>query len=103
MDRFIDTIREEALQHIEKNDNLYLYGSRARNDNGPDSDWDLLFLTGKDYTSDENFEKYIYPLVLLGQKKQQEISVLAYSKAEWKRNSPSLFYLNVMNDKIKII
>ena len=35
---------KEAIRRLEPNAEIILYGSRARGDAGPDSDWDLLVL-----------------------------------------------------------
>ena len=100
---FIDKIKTEALRHLDKEDQLYLYGSRARNDNMQNSDWDLLIITSNHYSHNDSFDKYIYPLVLFGQKEREDISVQTYSQDEWNEINPSLFYLNVMKDRIRII
>lgn len=68
-------IIKETKRHLEYKDNLYMYGFRAR---------------------------IIYPLVPLGQMNGKEISVLSYSKEEWEQFNPSLFYMNVMKDGIRL-
>ena len=100
---FLSQIKNRALRQLEPGDKLYLYGSRARGDNNPDSDWDLLVITKKRYSNAQSFDKYIYPIIHFGQEKQQEISVLAYSTPEWESLKSSPFYTNVMNDRIIVI
>ena len=43
----ISSIKEIAGKTLPANSSLLLYGSRARGDNRPDSDWDLLILLDK--------------------------------------------------------
>ena len=43
----IDSIKDIAGKTLPTNSTLLLYGSRARGDNRPDSDWDLLILLDK--------------------------------------------------------
>ena len=43
----ISNIKEIASKTLPANSSLLLYGSRARGDNRPDSDWDLLILLDK--------------------------------------------------------
>ena len=45
---------------------LYLYGSRARGDFKPNSDWDLLILLNKDKEEYSDFDTYSYPFIALG-------------------------------------
>ncbi|MBQ2096680.1 MAG: nucleotidyltransferase domain-containing protein, partial [Bacteroidales bacterium] len=40
----IEMLREFASKTMEPGSKVWLYGSRARGDNGPNSDWDLLVL-----------------------------------------------------------
>ena len=43
----ISNIKEVAGKTLPANSSLLLYGSRARGDNRPDSDWDLLILISR--------------------------------------------------------
>ena len=45
---------------------LWLYGSRARGDNRPDSDWDLLLLIDKAVQQLKDFDAFAYPFLEMG-------------------------------------
>jgi len=81
---------------------VILYGSRARGDDRPDSDWDILILT--DYPVDLNKERVfrdnLYDLEL---ETGEPFSVFVYSKNDWtskQRITP--FYNNVIREGVKI-
>ena len=100
---FLSKIREQAIPLLDKGDELYLYGSRARGDENLSSDWDIMIITINNKTEDESFEQYIYPLVSFGQKNNQELSVLTYTAKEWEERKTTPFYHNVMKDRKKIL
>lgn len=81
---------------------VILYGSRARGDDRPDSDWDILILT--DYPVNLNKERVfrdnLYDLEL---ETGEPFSVFVYSKNDWtskQRITP--FYNNVIREGVKI-
>ncbi len=53
------------IQKIEPTAQLILYGSRARGDARPDSDWDLLLLTEKPKVSFQDEMKIRRPITLV--------------------------------------
>ena len=61
----ISSIKEIAGKTLPANSSLLLYGSRARGDNRPDSDWDLLILLDKPKLSSMDYD-YGYPFRELG-------------------------------------
>jgi len=69
----IDNIRQVASNVLPKGSKLYLYGSRARGDNRPDSDWDLLILLDKPKLSSQDYD-YGYPFREFGWDIGEEIS-----------------------------
>lgn len=79
---------------------VILYGSRAREDSGPDSDWDILVILDKPKVEPSDFNKIMYPLYELGWEKGQHFSVKLYSKAEWLKRSYTPFYKNVESEGI---
>ena len=81
----------------------WLFGSRARGDNRPDSDWDVLLLLDKDKVSDEDFDRYSYNLVELGWDVNAEINPLLFSKKQWaEQNRKSIFYHHVMDERVRL-
>ncbi|MDR0565764.1 MAG: nucleotidyltransferase domain-containing protein [Prevotellaceae bacterium] len=85
------------------NDRVILFGSQARGDAQPDSDWDLLVLLNRDGKityADEN--KYAYPFAEMGWDYGAYISVKMYTAKEWEQRSFTPFYHNVENDGILI-
>ena len=61
----ISNIKEVAGKTLPANSSLLLYGSRARGDNRPDSDWDLLILLDKPSLTFKDYD-YGYPFTELG-------------------------------------
>ena len=54
----IQTLKRQILP----NEKVILFGSQARGDARPDSDWDLLVLLNKEKRSFmEDYDKYAYP------------------------------------------
>lgn len=100
---FLLEIKHTALSVLDKGDSLFLYGSRARGTSTSTSDWDLLIITKDRHSEDNAFDKYVFPLVLFGQQKEQAISVMVYSPKEWEKRKSTPFYQNVMNDRIRVL
>jgi predicted nucleotidyltransferase len=77
-----------------------LYGSRARRDARPDSDWDILVIVNKEKTDISDYERIAYPLYDLGCESDASISVNLYIANDWNRRSFTLFYKNVETEGI---
>jgi len=78
---------------------VWLYGSRARGDAKPDSDWDLLLLLDKDKIEDDDFRRFCYPLIEFGWTFGADLSPQMYTKKEWKEMSILPYCQNVERDK----
>ncbi|MBR4505454.1 MAG: nucleotidyltransferase domain-containing protein [Bacteroidales bacterium] len=94
----IARIKETARRVLPEGASLWLYGSRARGDARPDSDYDLLILIDKD-TLQERDTDVIYDLAELGWDLSAEINTHAYPRGKWNSWSYSPFYKNVEQDK----
>ena len=81
---------------------VILYGSRARGDSGPDSDWDILVILNKSRIEPDDYNKVMYPLYELGWENGQHFSVKLYSAAEWMKRSYTLFYKNVEGEGLRL-
>jgi predicted nucleotidyltransferase len=100
--KYIIQLIRKNISMIDPKAEIILYGSRARGDNRPDSDWDILILT--DYPVDLNKERVfrdnLYDLEL---ETGEPFSVFVYSKNDWtskQRITP--FYNNVIQEGVKI-
>jgi len=81
---------------------VILYGSRARGDERPDSDWDILILTDYpvDLSKERDFRNNLYELEL---ETGESFSVFAYSKNDWTtKQKITPFYDNVIQEGVTI-
>ena len=81
---------------------IILYGSRARGDDRPDSDWDILILTDYpvDLEKERKFRNNLYDLEL---ETGESFSLFIYSKSDWttkQRITP--FYQNVSQEGVAL-
>lgn len=82
---------------------IYLYGSRARGDAKPMSDWDLLFLLNADnipFALETKIMDEFYEIEL---ETGEILSPMIYPKAEWNvkyKHTP--LYENIKNESIRI-
>jgi predicted nucleotidyltransferase len=84
------------------NERLILFGSQARGDARPDSDWDLLLLVNKKESTLEDERLYAYPFTKLGWDYGKDFNVKLYSKDEWEERSFTPFYKNIETEGIII-
>jgi predicted nucleotidyltransferase len=96
----IQRITELGKQILPEGASLWLYGSRARGDNRPDSDYDLLILLDKDTITSKDYDNYTYPLFDLGVDINVEINPQIYVRKDWSSWWRAPFYKNVEQDKI---
>lgn len=101
-----DVILESISTAIYKQDptaQAFLFGSRARGDNKPDSDWDILILIrNKTVTSEieDRFRDVLYNIEL---QSGQIISTFIYPKTFWQNNLKySPLYKSVKKEGIKL-
>lgn len=99
----IERITELGRRILPKGTSLWLYGSRARGDSRPDSDYDLLVLVDKDKTTYDDFDNYVYPFCEMGYDMFLDISPHIYTRKRWEETSFSPFHKNVEQDKIVLI
>jgi predicted nucleotidyltransferase len=101
-DAILDSITK-AIHSKDPSAHAYLFGSRARRDNRPDSDWDILILINdRTVTSEieDDFRDVLYPIEL---ESGQIISVFIYPKSFWEENLRySPLYKSVKKEGIKI-
>lgn len=88
------------LKNIVPDARILLYGSRARNDANPDSDWDFLIILNKQKIESVDYELISYPIYELGWQIDEQFSVKLYTNSEWQKRSFTLFYKNVEKEAV---
>lgn len=84
---------------------VYLYGSQARNEGQPNSDWDLLIITDDNAASaDDNdaFRRYAFPFAELGWHLGAQITPIHYSRSQWEAQRNTVFFHNVTAEAIRL-
>ena len=81
---------------------VILFGSQARSDAKPNSDWDLLVLIDKDKRTPEDTDNYAFPFDELSWNFGVAINAVVYTKKQWEQGKIFPFYRNVMRDGIEI-
>lgn len=98
----IESIKQSLLLNLPSGSHALLYGSRARGDARPDSDWDILIILDKEKLTPEDYDRISYPLTVLGWEMGEYINPIIYTSEEWKQYRITPFYHNVMNDAIPL-
>ena len=98
----IQGMREVAKAVLPSGADAFLFGSRARGDARPDSDWDILILIDGERATGADFDKYAYPFVNYGWSIGEQINPLIYSFSDWNNRSISLFYKNVQTEGVSL-
>lgn len=97
-EKVIARIKELGEKILPEGTSLWLYGSRARGDARPDSDYDLLILVNNDSVPSE-VDSAAYDLCLMGYDNGVEINPHIYPRKKWEEWTYSPFYKNVEQDK----
>ena len=97
----LNRISSKAKEVLPSGATIKLYGSRARGDNRPDSDWDILILLDKQRIEREDRDKISYPFRELGWDIDAIINPVMYTKKDWE-TSRSLFHNFVEEDAITL-
>jgi uncharacterized protein len=81
---------------------VILFGSRARGEEGKDSDWDILVLTNYpvDLEKERKFRNHLYDLEL---ETGEPFSLFAYSESDWNsRQKITPFYFSVVKEGVEL-
>lgn len=97
-------IQHAIRNHILKVDpdaKIILFGSRARNDADPESDWDILVLTPKKISTTYK-NQILDELFFAEMETNQVISSLIRNEKEWENYQNTAIYKNILHDGIDL-
>lgn len=100
--KYISSLIKQEVARIDQKAQIILYGSRARGNERPDSDWDILILTEYpvDINKERQFRNALYELEI---ETGEPFSVFVYSKIDWDtRQIITPFYTNVTREGISL-
>lgn len=101
-----DVILENITKAIHRQDpkaQAFLFGSRARGDNKPDSDWDILILINNQIVTSEIEDKFRDVLYNIELESGQIISTFIYPRSFWDNTLKySPLYKAVKKEGIKL-
>ncbi len=98
----INKIKETIYNKDPKAD-AFLFGSRARGDNRPDSDWDIVILVDSNKITNEIEDRFRDGLYDIELETGQIISTFIYPKGFWESSLKfSPLYKNVTNEGIRL-
>lgn len=99
----IKNIQRVSASKLPTDSAVILFGSQARGDFSPASDWDLLILLNRtDNIGIMERGEYIFPMYELGAELGIEINPVIYTYSDWQKRNFTPFYKNVTTDGIKI-
>lgn len=101
-DEVLNAIQQKASTIMPKDAKVILFGSRARKDAKPNSDWDILVLLNKEKIEEQDHDNFTYPFWELGWQLNQMIHPIIYSINDWTKRKGSPFYENVESEGIVI-
>ena len=99
----IERIKDLGQRILPEGASLWLYGSRARGDARPDSDYDLLILLDKEKITTKDYDDYTYPLHMLGVDVDAALNPQIYIRKDWQSWSSAPFHKNVESDKYVLV
>ena len=93
---------KEKLREVAPEARAVLFGSRARGDARPDSDWDLLIILDKPKIEPADFDRIVFPLYELGWENGQLFSIRLYTGSSWEKRYFTPFYKRIEEEGITI-
>lgn len=98
----ITSLIKKTIQELDIGAEAILFGSRARGDEKPDSDWDILILTTLPPTieTERRFRDKLYNLEL---ELEEPFSLFVYPKNKWKESKTATpFHMAIDKDGLLI-
>lgn len=93
---------KQAVEQHAPGATVLLYGSRARGDAGPDSDWDILIIVPDDeVAAGEQAQDAIYDIAI---ETGEVLSVFVVGRSRWQApiTRASLFFSEVSRDAVSV-
>lgn len=102
--QILQDIKPDIQRIVPKGSRVLLFGSRARGDERPDSDFDILVLLDHEgRATEKDHNDVVFPMYMSLWDKDLKANVMAYTTNEWNaKKGRSLFYNNVMEDALEI-
>lgn len=101
--RVVSYIREKAKEILPEGSSVTLFGSRARGDARPDSDWDIhILIPGPEKLPCSLIGEYSYEFYDAGWDIGEEINVVIHSYDGWKKRWFFPLYKNIMEEGIRL-
>ena len=92
---------KEAIKNEDSNAQVILFGSRARNEEKIDSDWDILVLLSKSIVNIQDEQKIRHKLYDIELDTGETLSTFVYSVDDWNtRLSVTPLYDNIKREGI---
>jgi predicted nucleotidyltransferase len=91
---------KRMLTAISPDARIILFGSQARGDAKPESDWDLLVILNKARIEISDFDAISYPIFEFGLKEGKHFSTKLYTREGWERRNFTPFYKNVEKEGV---
>lgn len=95
-------IKTKAKEILPPDARLLLFGSRARGDARPESDWDLIIVLNKEKRGISDINDYVCPFMELGYELDEEINPIIYTRTEWDNRHFTLLHHFVEKEGIEI-
>lgn len=99
-EQFLQAVKKQVCE-IDPQAEVWLFGSRARGDARPDSDWDFLVFTNSDLSKGRRwqFSDKLYDIQL---ESGRMISTIVWPQRERRRYEVTDLYQNVMDEGIRL-
>ena len=91
---------KELVMQSDPSARVVLFGSRARGDERPDSDWDVLIIVNQDRADFATFMKVGNPLYDFADENGIEINPVIFTKKQWENAKPSLFKHHILEEGV---
>ena len=100
--QFIRDLHDQLVGVLPAGSVALLYGSQARGEARPDSNWDILIIVDREHVTLAENAAITYPIVMYGWTKGIEVNPILYTRKEWEANRHTPFAESVERDAMKI-